>query len=265
MNNRFFVNFSGFFHPEPFLLGNTVLFSASIPKLLPLAQTNLEDWYTEQEKQEFSVIRSSKRYAEKLAGKYCAKQALDFFWRRKYQQDLNRLDFSVLSPDQPVQIMAQNPELSSFVQNYHCSISHSADLAVAAVSTESVGIDVEKLRELPEGMLKTILSARELALIRAFLAANFQLPDSLSAIVAFTAKEAVLKAVGCGIAGGLLQVELWLGDEVSKAESHPEIKSQLLENSESSGLFASYQEQYFYLNCLCAEQMFLSLATSTGS
>ncbi|HKX09477.1 MAG TPA: 4'-phosphopantetheinyl transferase superfamily protein [Stellaceae bacterium] len=92
------------------------------------------------------------------------------------------------------------------------NLSHSGDLlALALVRGRRIGIDIEAERPLTDAALlaRRILSPRERERYDA-------LPMSARAsalLVAWTRKEAVLKAVGTGVSGGLSTVEV-LGDSV---------------------------------------------------
>ena len=87
------------------------------------------------------------------------------------------------------------------------SVSHSGDLAVFAVgSTPWIGVDVEKIRPIPEfeELALCYFSTRE---YRSLLA----LPPTdreRGFLACWTAKEAILKATGEGIYGGLVQAEV---------------------------------------------------------
>ena len=74
------------------------------------------------------------------------------------------------------------------------NLAHSGDTVVVAVAVDQVGVDVEDLRALPnaERLARRICTPQEL--------------DALLQL--WTAKEAVLKALGSGIAGGMRSVEV---------------------------------------------------------
>lgn len=95
------------------------------------------------------------------------------------------------------------------------NLSHSAELvAVALVRTRSIGIDVEAERPLTDAALlaRRILGPRELERFET-------LPERARdayLLAAWTRKEAVLKAIGIGISGGLSTIDI-LGDSVITA------------------------------------------------
>lgn len=85
------------------------------------------------------------------------------------------------------------------------SISHTVGCAALAVSQEPVGVDVEQRRNLPvERLSRVVLSGSE----REHLAAHPEGPErDREFLRCWTRKEAVLKAVGIGIATNLTEVE----------------------------------------------------------
>ncbi|WP_213271688.1 4'-phosphopantetheinyl transferase superfamily protein [Hyphomonas sp.] len=75
------------------------------------------------------------------------------------------------------------------------NLSHSASLAAFAICSAPVGIDVEEIKALPEGVAKMMFSAPEVAALEAE-------PEDKQAQAFFrywTAKEAILKARGTGL------------------------------------------------------------------
>lgn len=82
----------------------------------------------------------------------------------------------------------------------HFNLAHSDGLAVYAFARAGeVGVDIERVRELPEweSMAETTFSPRELAELRAVPAADRQ----ERFFAAWTRQEAVLKALGAGLGG----------------------------------------------------------------
>lgn len=93
------------------------------------------------------------------------------------------------------------------------SLTHSGELAAVAFGPVPLGIDLERLRDFSD------------ALGGRLLAANERLPDAPSAMLSvWAAKEAVLKATGCGLRAGLQRVHLvWQGGgSVLRARAHVE-------------------------------------------
>ncbi|MBU4612316.1 4'-phosphopantetheinyl transferase superfamily protein [Achromobacter sp. GG226] len=79
---------------------------------------------------------------------------------------------------------------------WHVSLAHSGECAIVAVASTAVGVDVESDRDMPDAveMARTWFTAAEATRIAARPADFLPL---------WTAKEAVLKAAGTGLAGGL--------------------------------------------------------------
>jgi phosphopantetheinyl transferase len=69
---------------------------------------------------------------------------------------------------------------------------------MAALFTSSVGIDLEVVKPLKRSVCEYFLTESELPLL-----CNSPYSDDVTGILLFTQKESVLKADGCGIAGGL--------------------------------------------------------------
>ena len=79
--------------------------------------------------------------------------------------------------------------------NFHFNVSHSGKIKVLAVSQNNVGIDVEKIREIPLKIAKKFCQSE-----RDYIAEA----DSLKRFFEiWTKKEAYLKYSGTGISGGL--------------------------------------------------------------
>jgi 4'-phosphopantetheinyl transferase len=96
-------------------------------------------------------------------------------------------------------IFAAGPHGRPYLSGPDClfsfNLSHSANLAAFAICDGLVGVDVEEIKGLPEGVARMMFSAAEVA----FLEAE---PDHKQADAFFrywTAKEAVLKARGTGL------------------------------------------------------------------
>ncbi|MCD7775176.1 MAG: 4'-phosphopantetheinyl transferase superfamily protein [Clostridiales bacterium] len=82
-------------------------------------------------------------------------------------------------------------------ENIHFNISHSENYAVAAVSENEIGVDVEKIRQPKMRTAEKFCTEREKALVT----------DAISFFRLWTLKEAYLKCIGDGIYGGLKSVE----------------------------------------------------------
>lgn len=102
-----------------------------------------------------------------------------------------------VSPQTPVFALGDQgrPYLTHPEYPYSFNLSHSGTLAAFAVCEAVIGIDVEELRALPEGVDNMVFSKPEIAALEAE-------PDARRAATFFrlwTAKEAVLKALGTGL------------------------------------------------------------------
>ena len=81
------------------------------------------------------------------------------------------------------------------VDSFHFSISHTASLAVCAISHTPIGVDAEKIRPLSKGIEHKILCPNELALY-------FSCPPQEHSLLDFwTKKEAATKYIGTGLQG----------------------------------------------------------------
>lgn len=105
--------------------------------------------------------------------------------------------FLGVSPEAPV--FAQGEQGRPFLTAPDCpcsfNLSHSGTLAAFALCEAVVGIDVEQLRAMPEGVAGMVFSRPEIAALEAE-------PEARRATTFFrywTAKEAVLKALGTGL------------------------------------------------------------------
>lgn len=94
------------------------------------------------------------------------------------------------------------PELAKNSSNIYFNLSHSGDLAAFAISNAPVGIDIEKQRILknPIDLAKRFFSSAECALLEKKQNSDEQLALFFRL---WTAKEAMLKGLGVGIANHL--------------------------------------------------------------
>ncbi|MEV6080286.1 MULTISPECIES: 4'-phosphopantetheinyl transferase family protein [unclassified Streptomyces] len=104
---------------------------------------------------------------------------------------------------------------------FRISLSHSAGCCVLAVARVPVGVDVEGVRTLDtEELARVALTAAELRHVRD---APAGMPRSRAFLRCWTRKEAVLKAVGIGLAADLTRIETHPGlpDPVTVAAGVP--------------------------------------------
>jgi 4'-phosphopantetheinyl transferase len=103
--------------------------------------------------------------------------------------------------------------------DFDFNLAHSGDLALLAFSSRRVGVDVERLREMPNALAiaRRFFSPREVAALKR-LAEDARREGFFSA---WTRKEALIKAVGTGLAG-LKETEVSLApDEIPAVLSAP--------------------------------------------
>ena len=143
------------------------------------------------EREGLARCRTDKRRAEFVAGRVAAHRALALLAPEQ------RADVSArtVGPDSGRPFFASAPELA-------LSISHSAGLAVAAISRGGpLGVDLEQRVEVSEAFLEEAFAPGEL---EGYLAACAGRGEPLTA--AWAMKEAVLKAWGVGLRAPLRQV-----------------------------------------------------------
>lgn len=100
------------------------------------------------------------------------------------------------------------PYLAGF-PDIHFNISHCDGLAVCAIYSRPVGIDVERVRPCQDGLLRRVLTEKERQQV---LAADGEEEQERCFVRFWTLKESYLKAVGCGITVPLTDVEFDLAD-----------------------------------------------------
>lgn len=78
--------------------------------------------------------------------------------------------------------------------NVHFSISHSGEYVICVADNKKVGADIERIKTVPDTLVKKIFSKDEAAWVGTSAERFFEI---------WTAKEAYLKLIGLGISGGL--------------------------------------------------------------
>ena len=123
----------------------------------------------------------AKRRREFLLGRVAARQLLG-----------NVLDCA--PPDVPLAV-AQDGAVEVRGEDVLClSISHTGDEAVAAVAERAVGVDLERTQPRPERLHRFLLSEEERPLLE-----WLPLPEADAFALCWALKEAVLKALRCGL------------------------------------------------------------------
>jgi 4'-phosphopantetheinyl transferase len=121
-------------------------------------------------------------------------------------RDPASLAFEYTDRGRPSLRLASHPD-------FDFNLAHSGDVALLALSSRTVGVDVEQRRDMPNALAiaRRFFSRRELAALK-------RLPDDTRGqgfFSAWTRKEALIKAVGAGL-GGLEEIEVSLApDEIA--------------------------------------------------
>ena len=145
---------------------------------------NYKKWDNE-ELNEIGNCRIEKRRREKLTGKLCVKTLFEKNWNMRVN----------------IHADSHAPEIysdGSRLENFFCSISHSNNWVCGIVSDNRVGIDIEKQRYFKPNLCQFFCSKQEIEYLD-FLDGE---DKQLASLQFFCSKEAILKTLGLGIAGG---------------------------------------------------------------
>lgn len=159
-----------------------ILVVAKMSAILEIAEQSIWDSF---EQDEINRCRIQKRHSEKITGKWCARQAYKFLH------------------DETVHIHAASHAPQIFInhkplKNWFVSISHSHGYVGAALSRSRIGFDLEKQRFFKDSLRSFFCNEIELARL-----SNFNDEDKQKySLYLFCGKEAILKTLGLGIAGG---------------------------------------------------------------
>lgn len=141
----------------------------------------------------FSKFTSLKRQVEFIAGRKAAKTALFEFKKkkskRKFANWYNKSQNEIFESPSLVSVLPSNTG-SPFIENsdLNVSISHSHGIAVASVSQNPIGIDIEKVNPKKISVLKHITPSMDQSVMDASILTIF-----------WTFKEALSKALKTGI------------------------------------------------------------------
>lgn len=143
----------------------------------------LSEWLSEDERQRVSAFATPELQRRWIAARAGMRGILGAF--------LN------MPPQAPVFALGKHgrPYLTAPDCPYSFNLSHSNALAVFAVCEAAVGVDIEQIKALPEGVAGMVFSKQEIAALEA-------VPEARQAEKFFrfwAAKEAVLKARGTGL------------------------------------------------------------------
>ena len=196
-------------------LDGVVSIALQLPAAASYGQFHLDTLYTAAEREEIAATVPEKRRREKLAGKLAVKLLTLDVLERCLGAQCTPAAVQVLAAAGPVRAsLPSEPDLDATLAGMFFSISHSGDLVCAAAARRPVGIDVETVRPLSEATVREICDDRLLRAIERYLGRlrNDEegpvLKREALYVVAFTQKEAILKAAGVGIADGLADVDL---------------------------------------------------------
>lgn len=169
---------------------------------------SIRDILTEREIFCWQKIRVPKRKKEWLLGRYTAKLLLQSYLQKDYNNEILLTDVELLSkPNTKPELEIQGKH----IVNTDLSLSHTANIAVAAITTKEnfkVGVDIEKTRKLDEKVCKYFLSDVELAQIK-----NNPLEKDRLITILWTLKEATLKALRIGLNGSLKGITIDISDQ----------------------------------------------------
>jgi phosphopantetheinyl transferase len=154
-----------------------------------LMARRLSSVLTPAERDQFDRLGSDKRRRDWLAGRLAAKAAVAQWCRERAEPIPQEVE---LANDQ------DGAPYFPALPRLRVSIAHGELGGVAAVHTALVGVDAERV------------APRDPAVLAHFARADEAAPDAAAQTALWTVKEAVLKLLGLGFAGGLLNVR-WDG------------------------------------------------------
>ena len=202
---------------EYFFLDVDISKLSVLPNLVP-DEDNLNKYFAQSEIEKILSFKTLKRQVEKMSGSI----ALKFLIKKYIGSQNNTLYGNVLDFEKEQQvfssIVTSNYESGCpfvvGVEEFSVSVSHSFDMAVAALSLNpkvNVGVDLEFLRSFEiENILKVVFSNRE---------RDFYKDKSVEEVMrAFCFKEAYLKYIRKGFSENPSSVELIDGDVFFKKE-----------------------------------------------
>jgi malonyl CoA-acyl carrier protein transacylase len=149
--------------------------------------------FSPRERAAHAKLKVDKRADEWRAGRLAAKEAV-----RHLRPELADADVEVLGEDPDTRVGGKpRLVLAGADSPWTVSISHQGDLALAAVSADPVGVDLEAVEDRPRSFLEESFSVPELRLL--LESDNAQVETTCL----WAAKEAALKRAGVGLAADL--------------------------------------------------------------
>jgi phosphopantetheinyl transferase len=196
----------------PDLIKAIVRTPCSSPVLLDLAALEHIDneefqahWLSERERLQLNRFTLPKRRREWLAGRICAKIALEEYFEKYNPRQLPRHDkLSIVNSDMGRPYILVNNE-NSMAELPDISISHSKSLALALAAKSSCGVDIQKTSDALIRVKERFCRPQEEAILLSSMGNDNPL-NHLAML--WAAKEAAQKALSIAGMPGLLELEL---------------------------------------------------------
>ncbi|MEE2924711.1 MAG: 4'-phosphopantetheinyl transferase superfamily protein [bacterium] len=161
------------------------LFILVTAKISAILETASESSWDSFEQHEINRCRIDKRRFEKITGKWCAKQAFRY---------LNQETVHIHADSHAPKLYKNDKQL----EDWYVSISHSHGYVGAALSRSRIGLDLEKQRYFKDSLRNFFCNEVELV----YLSTLTDQEKQKCSLQLFCGKEAILKTLGLGIAGG---------------------------------------------------------------
>lgn len=173
-----------------------------------------DEWMTPAERADLETPRTAGKRGQRRGGRLAAKALCQHRVADRLGRRYELTDFEVLSGGGPPQAECVAAPHLDPLEGLEVSISHCPDLAAAALAEGPVGVDVEAVRALAPEAASRALGPRLEAEARQWVERFREDPrlaplyEAALPLVAFTQREAVLKAAGVGLGGGAEAVTL---------------------------------------------------------
>ncbi len=201
-----------------------IVLISSVAELFKKEPNIVESWLVAYEKTRYSRITNQKRKIEYIAGVLAAKELLSTV---SEFEDYKEIEIKKQAKGQPFFYSRKDKKKS----DWNLSISHSRKYAIAAISKDPIGIDIEMIEERKPSFYEEAFTENERKIISV---------DKVLGTQHWTVKEAVSKALGEGLNMKLHDIKLSNGgkgkefsvDFVSKVKDSLEhkINSFIIEN-----------------------------------
>lgn len=194
--------------PATLAIAGVAVLALSLDPVADFALVRGPAIFTAFEMAELEACGTDRRRRHKAAGKLAAKLLTCEIARRRHGVTLAVAEVEVRSTAGPAHVEIHREGLA-VCRGLRFSISHCDGVVCAAAADHSVGIDVEEVRSLDPATAGRIMGE----------SAAGTNADPLAAIAVFTRKEAVLKAIGVGIGGGLEDVTIEAAADIGRASA----------------------------------------------